>query len=107
MSAPRAPAPLSWYSSREHHTACESTQLLNPSSAPSREDLRPAEDQMGDKGLRPGSHASGWPEIDTSVAHVARVYAYLLGGKAHLPAPPAPPHATPPPPPLPPALRPP
>jgi hypothetical protein len=27
--------------------------------------------------------ADGWPEIDTSVAHVARVYDYLLGGKAN------------------------
>ena len=38
---------------------------------------------MGNKGLRPGSDAGGWPEIDTSVAHVARVYDYLLGGKAN------------------------
>jgi len=25
----------------------------------------------------------GWPEIDTSVAHVTRVYDYLLGGRAN------------------------
>jgi hypothetical protein len=37
---------------------------------------------MADQGL--ASDASGgWPEIDTNVAHVARVYDYLLGGKAN------------------------
>ena len=34
-------------------------------------------------GLTPGLDTDGWPEIDTSVAHVARVYDYLLGGKAN------------------------
>lgn len=39
---------------------------------------------MGDHGLRFGpADIDGWPEIDTSVAHVARVYDYLLGGKAN------------------------
>jgi hypothetical protein len=33
--------------------------------------------------LTPGLEAGGWPEIDTSVAHVTRVYDYLLGGKAN------------------------
>jgi hypothetical protein len=36
-----------------------------------------------DRGLTPAVDADGWPEIDTSVAHVARVYDYLLGGKAN------------------------
>jgi len=36
-----------------------------------------------DNGLTPGLDTDGWPEIDTSVAHVARVYDYLLGGKAN------------------------
>ena len=35
---------------------------------------------MTDNGL---TEADGWPEIDTSVAHVTRVYDYLLGGKAN------------------------
>jgi trans-aconitate methyltransferase len=34
-------------------------------------------------GLTSSLEADGWPEIDTSVAHVARVYDYLLGGKAN------------------------
>lgn len=38
---------------------------------------------MTDQGSRPSFDAEGWPEIDTSVAHVARVYDYLLGGKAN------------------------
>jgi hypothetical protein len=38
---------------------------------------------MGNHGLRPTLDVGGWPEIDTSVAHVARVYDYLLGGKAN------------------------
>ncbi len=38
---------------------------------------------MAGSGLTPGFDADGWPEIDTSVAHVARVYDYLLGGKAN------------------------
>lgn len=36
-----------------------------------------------DNELTPGPESAGWPEIDTSVAHVARVYDYLLGGKAN------------------------
>jgi hypothetical protein len=36
-----------------------------------------------DQGSKPSFDAEGWPEIDTSVAHVARVYDYLLGGKAN------------------------
>jgi trans-aconitate methyltransferase len=36
-----------------------------------------------DNGLTPGPGTDGWPEIDTSVAHVTRVYDYLLGGKAN------------------------
>ena len=36
-----------------------------------------------DNGLTSGLEADGWPEIDTSVAHVARVYDYLLGGRAN------------------------
>src|SRR6266581_2235197 len=36
-----------------------------------------------DNGLTFGLEADGWPEIDTSVAHVARVYDYLLGGRAN------------------------
>jgi len=36
-----------------------------------------------DNGLTPGLDTDGWPEIDTSIAHVARVYDYLLGGKAN------------------------
>jgi len=36
-----------------------------------------------DNGLTPGLDTDGWPEIDTSVAHVTRVYDYLLGGKAN------------------------
>jgi SAM-dependent methyltransferase len=35
---------------------------------------------VSDNGL---TEADGWPEIDTSVAHVARVYDYLLGGGAN------------------------
>ena len=38
---------------------------------------------MTDNGLTPGLDTDGWPEIDTSVAHVTRVYDYLLGGKAN------------------------
>src|SRR5215475_12149773 len=38
---------------------------------------------MADKGLTGGADAGGWPQIDTSVAHVARVYDYLLGGLAN------------------------
>ncbi len=38
---------------------------------------------MADNGLTPGLDTDGWPEIDTSVAHVTRVYDYLLGGKAN------------------------
>lgn len=38
---------------------------------------------MTDNGLTPGLDTDGWPEIDTSVAHVARVYDYLLGGRAN------------------------
>ena len=38
---------------------------------------------MGKGGLRPTLDSGGWPEIDTNVAHVARVYDYLLGGKAN------------------------
>lgn len=38
---------------------------------------------MTDQGSRPSFDAEGWPEIDTSVAHVARVYDYLLDGKAN------------------------
>jgi hypothetical protein len=30
-----------------------------------------------------GTMSEQWPDIDTSVAHVARVYDYLLGGKAN------------------------
>ena len=33
---------------------------------------------MADNGLTSSSEADGWPEIDTSVAHVTRVYDYLL-----------------------------
>ncbi len=40
---------------------------------------------MAGKGLASSFDAEGWPEIDTSVAHVARVYDYLLGGKANFP----------------------
>jgi S-adenosyl methyltransferase len=36
--------------------------------------------RVTDNGL---TEADGWPEIDTSVAHVARVYDYLLGGGAN------------------------
>ena len=35
---------------------------------------------MTDSGL---TETDGWPEIDTSIAHVTRVYDYLLGGKAN------------------------
>jgi hypothetical protein len=38
---------------------------------------------MAEKGLTSGAGTDGWPEIDTSVAHVARVYDYLLGGGAN------------------------
>jgi len=38
---------------------------------------------MTDNGLTSSLEADGWPEIDTTVAHVARVYDYLLGGKAN------------------------
>jgi hypothetical protein len=34
-------------------------------------------------GAAPSLDSDGWPEIDTSVAHIARVYDYLLGGKAN------------------------
>jgi hypothetical protein len=36
--------------------------------------------KVTDNGL---TETDGWPEIDTSVAHVTRVYDYLLGGKAN------------------------
>jgi hypothetical protein len=38
---------------------------------------------MDERRPAPGPDAEGWPEIDTGVAHVARVYDYLLGGKAN------------------------
>ena len=38
---------------------------------------------VADNGLAAGLEREPWPEIDTSVAHVARVYDYLLGGKAN------------------------
>jgi S-adenosyl methyltransferase len=40
-------------------------------------------DVVADNELTPGLETGGWPEIDTSVAHVTRVYDYLLGGKAN------------------------
>jgi hypothetical protein len=39
--------------------------------------------RVAGNGLTSNSEADGWPEIDTSVAHVARVYDYLLGGRAN------------------------
>jgi hypothetical protein len=38
---------------------------------------------VADSPVAPRLEPDGWPEIDTSVAHVARVYDYLLGGKAN------------------------
>ncbi|HVB45111.1 MAG TPA: SAM-dependent methyltransferase [Streptosporangiaceae bacterium] len=38
---------------------------------------------MADSGTGTNLDTDGWPEIDTSVAHVTRVYDYLLGGKAN------------------------
>jgi hypothetical protein len=38
---------------------------------------------VADSGLPPRPEPDGWPEIDTSVAHVTRVYDYLLGGRAN------------------------
>ena len=38
---------------------------------------------MVDNGKTASAEREPWPEIDTSVAHVARVYDYLLGGKAN------------------------
>ena len=40
---------------------------------------------MADSGAVPGPDRSPWPEIDTGVAHVARVYDFLLGGRANFP----------------------
>ncbi|HUZ25054.1 MAG TPA: SAM-dependent methyltransferase [Streptosporangiaceae bacterium] len=40
---------------------------------------------MADSGSFPGPEREPWPEIDTKVAHVARVYDYLLGGRANFP----------------------
>ncbi len=38
---------------------------------------------MADNAAVSGPDREPWPEIDTGVAHVARVYDYLLGGKAN------------------------
>jgi hypothetical protein len=38
---------------------------------------------LTDHPVAPRLEPDGWPEIDTSVAHVARVYDYLLGGRAN------------------------
>jgi SAM-dependent methyltransferase len=38
---------------------------------------------LADTGAAASLDADGWPEIDTSVAHIARMYDYLLGGKAN------------------------
>ena len=38
---------------------------------------------MTDPGPAPGLEREPWPEIDTNVPHVSRVYDYLLGGKAN------------------------
>jgi S-adenosyl methyltransferase len=38
---------------------------------------------LANSGAAPSLESDGWPEIDTSVAHIARVYDYLLGGKAN------------------------
>ena len=44
----------------------------------------PTERQIvADNGAVPGADREPWPGIDTGVAHVARVYDYLLGGKAN------------------------
>ena len=40
---------------------------------------------MTNSELGPGAVREPWPEIDTSVAHAARVYDYLLGGTANFP----------------------
>jgi len=49
----------------------------------SRRPLKEGKRALADNGLTLGLETDGWPEIDTSVAHVARVYDYLLGGKAN------------------------
>jgi hypothetical protein len=38
---------------------------------------------LADSGVATSLDSDGWPEIDTSVAHSARMYDYLLGGKAN------------------------
>jgi SAM-dependent methyltransferase len=38
---------------------------------------------MADREPTSSPDVDGWPEIDTDVAHVARVYDYLLGGRAN------------------------
>jgi trans-aconitate methyltransferase len=38
---------------------------------------------LADSGVTTSLDSDGWPEIDTSVAHIARMYDYLLGGKAN------------------------
>jgi trans-aconitate methyltransferase len=38
---------------------------------------------LADSGGAASLDSDGWPEIDTSVAHIARMYDYLLGGKAN------------------------
>jgi trans-aconitate methyltransferase len=38
---------------------------------------------LADSGVVTSLDSDGWPEIDTSVAHIARMYDYLLGGKAN------------------------
>jgi trans-aconitate methyltransferase len=38
---------------------------------------------LADSGGVASLDSDGWPEIDTSVAHIARMYDYLLGGKAN------------------------
>jgi hypothetical protein len=40
---------------------------------------------VADSGSSPAIDREPWPEINTEVAHVARVYDYLLGGKANFP----------------------
>jgi hypothetical protein len=40
---------------------------------------------MADNGPTSGPDQGGLTRIDTSVAHVARVYDYLLGGTANFP----------------------
>jgi hypothetical protein len=66
------------YLARGHHDRLSETRDALPADAASGAlvTATPKGAAMADNGLTSGSEAGAWPEIDTSVAHVARVYNY-------------------------------